>query len=100
MPGGGTVTVRAAVAPGHGGSPTAAEPKAKIAIADTGPGIPAENLDRVFDPYFTTKDGGTGLGLALTHKIIQDHHGSIRAESKAGLGAIFVITLPVTQTAT
>ena len=100
MPGGGTVTVRAAIAPGHGGSPTAAEPEAKIAIADTGPGIPAENLDRVFDPYFTTKDGGTGLGLALTHKIIQDHHGSIRAESKAGLGAIFVITLPVTQTAT
>jgi signal transduction histidine kinase len=99
VPGGGTVTVRAAIAPGQGGSPTAGEAEAKIAIADTGPGILPENLDRVFDPYFTTKEGGTGLGLALTHKIIQDHHGSIRAESKAGLGATFVITLPVARAA-
>ncbi|HSB80885.1 MAG TPA: ATP-binding protein, partial [Candidatus Methylomirabilis sp.] len=95
MPTGGTASIRADVAAGQSGNPGDGESLARISISDTGPGIPAENLDRVFEPYFTTKEDGTGLGLALTHKIIQDHHGSIRAESKAGAGATFVITLPI-----
>ncbi|MBI1999850.1 MAG: hypothetical protein HYS69_01405, partial [candidate division NC10 bacterium] len=69
----------------------------EIAVADTGPGIPPEHLDRIFEPYFTTKEGGTGLGLALAHKIIQDHHGRIRVESGVGAGATFVVTLPIVE---
>lgn len=99
MPTGGTLIVRAAVATGEAGDAPAGESVARIVISDTGPGIPAENLDRVFEPYFTTKEDGTGLGLAMTHKILQDHHGGIRAESKAGGGATFVITLPLAPAA-
>lgn len=99
MPTGGTATIQADVAAVQDGNPIGRESVARIRITDTGPGIPAENLDRLFDPYFTTKDAGTGLGLALTHKIIQDHHGSIRAESQAGAGATFVIALPIARTA-
>jgi two-component system sensor histidine kinase AtoS len=64
-------------------------------ITDTGPGIRPENLDRIFEPYFTTKEGGTGLGLALTHRIILEHRGSIRAENRPDGGARFVIDLPL-----
>jgi signal transduction histidine kinase len=67
----------------------------EIAVSDTGPGIPPEHRDRIFEPYFTTKEGGTGLGLALAYKIVQEHNGSIGVESRAGSGATFVITLPV-----
>ncbi|MEK6718207.1 MAG: ATP-binding protein [candidate division NC10 bacterium] len=70
-----------------------------IEVEDTGPGIPPEHLDRIFEPYFTTKEGGTGLGLALAHKIIQDHDGSIRVEGGVGEGATFVVTLPVVENA-
>ena len=70
-------------------------PSVVIEVEDTGPGIPPEHLDRIFEPYFTTKEGGTGLGLALAHKIIQDHDGSIRVEGGVGEGATFVVTLPV-----
>jgi signal transduction histidine kinase len=70
----------------------------EIAIADTGPGIPAEHLDRIFEPYFTTKEGGTGLGLALAGKIIQEHQGSIRVENSPGSGAVFTVLLPAVAT--
>ena len=73
-------------------------PSVVIEVEDTGPGIPPEHLDRIFEPYFTTKEGGTGLGLALAHKIIQDHHGRIRVESGVGAGATFVVTLPIVET--
>jgi signal transduction histidine kinase len=66
-----------------------------VVVADTGPGIPPENLDRVFEPYFTTKEGGTGLGLALTRRIILEHRGSIRAKNGPGGGARFVIAVPI-----
>ncbi|HYL81393.1 MAG TPA: ATP-binding protein, partial [Candidatus Acidoferrum sp.] len=95
----GTASIHAEIAAAQDGNPAEAGSVAKVRIADTGPGIPAENVDRVFDPYFTTKEGGTGLGLALAHKVIQDHHGSIRAENAPGAGAIFVITLPTVRTA-
>ncbi len=67
----------------------------EIAVADTGPGIPAEHLDRIFEPYFTTKEGGTGLGLALAHTIIQEHGGRIGVESRPGSGATFTVALPL-----
>jgi len=95
MPSGGTLTVRAEVvhraAVGHafGGS------VARISVADTGPGIPPEYIDRLFEPYFTTKEGGTGLGLALARRVITEHRGEIRAENAPGGGARFVIALPL-----
>jgi signal transduction histidine kinase len=71
---------------------------AQVAFADSGPGIVPEDQDRIFEPYFTTKEGGTGLGLALTHKIVREHAGDIRVESRTGSGATFIITLPVVET--
>lgn len=70
-------------------------PVARLEFQDDGPGISPENLERVFIPFFTTKDAGTGLGLALVHKIIVHHNGTIRAESAPGQGATFVLTLPL-----
>jgi signal transduction histidine kinase len=90
MPRGGTIHVRATTADGD-----APGPGARIVIADTGPGIPADHLDRIFEPYFTTKDGGTGLGLALAHKIVQEHGGTIRAWNQPEGGASFEILLPL-----
>lgn len=68
-----------------------------IQIADTGEGIQPENLGRIFDYYFTTKEKGIGLGLPLAHKIIQAHGGSIEVESAVGKGTTFRITLPVSK---
>jgi two-component system sensor histidine kinase HydH len=65
-----------------------------IEITDTGRGIDAESLHRIFDPYFTTKTTGTGLGLAIVHKIIEAHHGRIRVRSTPGKGTTFTISVP------
>lgn len=65
-----------------------------IEITDTGRGIDAESLHRIFDPYFTTKTTGTGLGLAIVHKIIEAHHGRIRVRSTLGKGTTFTISVP------
>jgi PAS domain S-box-containing protein len=65
-----------------------------IRIKDSGPGIPEENLTRIFQPYFTTKDKGTGLGLAIAYRIINDHKGKIEVESEVGKGTTFTIRLP------
>ena len=65
-----------------------------IEVADDGPGIPPELRDRLFDPFVSTKDGGTGLGLALTHQIVRDHGGTITVTSPPGEGATFAIALP------
>jgi signal transduction histidine kinase len=70
----------------------------EVAISDTGAGIPAEQLDVLFMPFHTTKPKGTGLGLALTHKIIEEHHGSIHVASQMGHGTVMTVTLPVTST--
>jgi len=69
----------------------------RISFADDGPGIPAEHLDRVFDPFFTTRGekGGTGLGLSLCHGIVVEHGGKIYAKSKPGKGATFFVELPL-----
>lgn len=68
---------------------------AVISISDNGPGIPADVLDRIFYPYFTTKTKGTGIGLAMARKIVEAHHGVIDVTSGAGEGATFTIRLPL-----
>lgn len=67
----------------------------EISVVDNGVGIAADNRERIFDPFFTTKAAGTGLGLALTHKIIRAHHGSIDVISEPGRGSRFNLLLPV-----
>ncbi len=69
----------------------------EIAISDSGPGIASENLERVFEPLFTTKTHGIGFGLSITKMIIENHGGSIRAESTPGSGAEFIATIPVAE---
>jgi signal transduction histidine kinase len=71
----------------------------EISVEDDGEGIPEKVLDRVFEPFFTTKPvgTGTGLGLSISYAIIQQHKGSLRAESKAGRGTRFTIEIPVEQ---
>ncbi len=66
----------------------------EIGIADSGPGIPPELLQQIFNPFFTTKKTGVGLGLSIVSKIIDAHHGSIRVESEPGKGAHFRVFLP------
>ena len=66
----------------------------RISIKDSGPGIPPEHLERIFDPYFTTKPSGTGLGLAVSHAVIKNHGGLLHAESSIGNGTTFHILLP------
>lgn len=74
-----------------------AVPMAEIAIADTGCGIPAENLKRIFDPFFTSKGvgKGTGLGLSVSHGIVKAHGGAIEVESTPGEGSTFRVYLPL-----
>jgi two-component system cell cycle sensor histidine kinase/response regulator CckA len=69
----------------------------KISLNDYGMGIAPENLGRIFDPYFTTKPHGSGLGLATVHSIIKRHEGHIAVESSVGAGAKFVIYLPAAE---
>jgi two-component system NtrC family sensor kinase len=70
-----------------------------LRISDNGPGISPENLKRIFDPFFTTKPQGkgTGLGLSLSYGIVQEHHGSIRAESQPGVGTDFILEFPIAE---
>jgi signal transduction histidine kinase len=83
MPDGGTLSVEA-----HDGK------EAAIVVRDTGVGIPADKIKKIFLPFFTTKDNGVGMGLALTHKVITSHGGRIEVESREGKGTTFTVTLP------
>jgi two-component system, NtrC family, sensor histidine kinase AtoS len=67
-----------------------------VAIKDTGSGIPQDRIKKIFLPFFTTKDKGVGMGLALAHKIISTHGGRIEVESTEGKGSTFTVTLPIT----
>jgi signal transduction histidine kinase/CheY-like chemotaxis protein len=66
----------------------------RLAIADSGHGIPPENLPRIFDPYFSTKRAGSGLGLATVYSIVKKHQGHVQVESAPGRGATFTLWLP------
>lgn len=76
-------------------SSTGANGNVAIDIKDNGSGISAEDLSKIFDPYFTTKPKGTGLGLAIVHKIIEAHQGQIKVRSTIGQGTVFSIALPL-----
>ena len=71
--------------------------RARVEISDTGRGIAAEDIAKIFEPYFSTKETGTGLGLAIVKKAIDDHDGSISVSSKEGSGTTFTIILPTEQ---
>ncbi len=88
MPDGGELVVTS----GRNGSGTGGG--VEVTVADTGSGIPAENLEDIFQPFFTTKKDGTGLGLAITYGIVQEHNGSIFVESEVGRGTTFRVILP------
>ncbi len=91
MPEGGVIEVAARNAETTGSD---AAHRIQISIRDHGPGIPAEVLPRIFDPYFTTKSGGTGLGLSTAHSIVAKHGGHISVESGPGEGTLIDIDLP------
>jgi two-component system nitrogen regulation sensor histidine kinase GlnL len=66
-----------------------------VEIQDNGPGIPEDQIDRIFTPFFTTKTRGCGLGLAICQKIINEHQGSLRVNSRPDQGTTFTISLPL-----
>ncbi len=66
----------------------------KISIEDTGIGIPPEEKEKIFEPFYTTKENGTGLGLSIVHKIVENHKGLIKVESEVGKGSTFTVFLP------
>jgi signal transduction histidine kinase len=88
MPGGGRVTVGTRLVP---------EGAVEARIEDTGGGIPAEDLTRIFDPFYSTKEKGTGLGLAFTQQVVKEHGGTLRCESAIGRGTSFTVSLPVAE---
>ncbi len=91
MDGAGTLTVRVSRA-------TLADGEyARVEIADSGSGIPADVLPRIFEPFFTTRAKGTGLGLALVKRIVEEHRGHVSVSSQDGQGTTFVIELPLSR---
>jgi signal transduction histidine kinase len=82
---GGAIAVRTA---------RAADGAAEVTVSDTGSGIPPEQLERIFDPFFSTKSGGTGLGLAFTLQVIKEHGGTIRCQSEVSRGTTFSVCIP------
>ena len=97
MPNGGTLTINTSViasAP-HWSLGAGAKQSLIIKISDTGCGINPKDLPHIFDPFFSKKDHGTGLGLSRTHEMIKNHNGRILAESELGKGTAFSIELPL-----
>jgi signal transduction histidine kinase len=84
LAGGGSITVQAVAEPGH----------VCLSLIDTGQGMPPDVLERVFEPFFSTKSTGSGLGLPTTRKIVEAHHGTIDVQSEVGKGTKFTIRLP------
>jgi two-component system, NtrC family, sensor histidine kinase PilS len=87
MPDGGELRVAAAL--------TAAA--LRVSVSDTGEAIAASELAHVFEPFYSTKPGGSGLGLALVHRIVTEHGGQVHAKSEPGLGTTMTLTIPVTD---
>ncbi len=69
--------------------------QAVVAVSDTGPGVAPELTERIFDPYFTTKDSGSGLGLAIVRELLRQAGGRISLETHEGRGSTFSLTLPL-----
>jgi two-component system, cell cycle sensor histidine kinase and response regulator CckA len=101
MPDGGTIRVKAgnAVADGNQRLPLKNGRYVRVSIIDTGTGIPQENLQKIFDPYFTTKEKGTGLGLSTSYSVVKKHQGLIAVRSELGVGSTFNIYLPASSKA-
>jgi len=99
MPDGGTLTIKATcVQPGESNFLAIAGLKwVRVSLADTGMGIPTENLGRVFEPFFTTKAKGTGLGLATCYSIVKRHGGYLSVDSVVGTGTTFLMLLPASD---
>ncbi len=99
MPGGGTLEILGENYSHHSVDVLEIDPGdyVRIVFRDHGCGIPAEDLEKVFDPYFSTKDGGTGLGLATVYSVVRRHGGSITVSSGSGKGTEFVILLPASE---
>ena len=99
MPEGGLITIAArnrSLTQAEAGIVTAGD-YLEVTVRDAGKGIAPENLSKIFDPYFTTKKTGTGLGLAVVHSIIHNHQGAVTADSKLGSGTTFTLLLPVSR---
>ena len=67
----------------------------QLAFKDSGCGIAESSIEKIFEPFYTTKERGTGLGLAITRQIIEQHHGQIAIESTLGTGTTVLVTLPI-----
>jgi signal transduction histidine kinase len=91
MPQGGVLKV--SLAPGQNGQGT------RISVEDSGEGIDPETLKKIFNPFFTTKEKGSGLGLPIVKSILESHQGTIKVESRSGQGTTVIINLPPLKTA-
>jgi PAS domain S-box-containing protein len=99
MPQGGRVVVQTRNPRGKEIPNAGADPPLEVCVSDSGPGIPSEIADRVFEPYFSTKPvgKGSGMGLSVVYGILRRHHGSVRFESPPGGGAKFIVHLATTE---
>ena len=92
MTGGGSIVIRE-----EAGSRPPVGDAAIIRLSDTGPGIPEEIRQKVFEPFFSTKEEGSGLGLSIAFRIVEEHGGLLELTSQESAGATFVITLPTKE---
>jgi signal transduction histidine kinase len=96
MPRGGTFTISTLALTGRRDDGKEVQ-EVQIIFADTGIGIPKENLPKIFNPFFSTRSDGTGLGLSITKNIVEEHGGRIEVESQVNIGTKIMITLPATK---
>ncbi len=105
MPQGGKIEISAQISgfrhyaadPNTGSRASGSPPFVEVTVGDNGTGIESDNLGRIFDPFFSSRESGTGLGLAVVHRIIESHGGRIDVESKKGRGTTFRILLPIVE---
>ncbi|MBU0728486.1 MAG: cache domain-containing protein [Proteobacteria bacterium] len=99
MPSGGTITIQAKneVVTEKDNLPVKNGAFVKISLADEGKGIAPDNIEKIFDPYFTTREQGSGLGLSISYSIIKKHGGCLLVESELGVGSVFHIYLPASE---
>jgi two-component system nitrogen regulation sensor histidine kinase GlnL len=94
-----TVTTRASLNALFGKMDLGGGPRSmvEVQVADEGSGIPAEVRSKIFDPFFTTKTSGLGLGLAVCHRILEEHRGTIQVDSAVGRGTVVTCFLPIAK---